>query len=106
VKAERLEREFSERAVPNGDGLLLFRQADALTLVSRAAEEGVPIREIAGFRLGESTTEPLAEHREDFSSAVAEGHGCWREAEEFVGRRDAPGVLFRLRLGSDPIEAV
>jgi len=106
MKAERLEREFADRAVPGHGGLLLLRPEDALALVSRAAEEGVPILGVDGFLLTESSTESPLEHLADFSSRVADGHGCWQEADAFIQARRNLGLVFELTLGDDPIEAV
>jgi len=106
VKAERLEREFADRAVPTGSRRLLLSPADALALVNRAAEEGVPIVGIDGLRVGESSTEPALEHIAEFATAVAQGHGCWQDAEAVIRGRRAPGLVFALALGDDPVEAV
>jgi hypothetical protein len=113
VKAELLEREFAPRRVSNAGGLLL-RSADALELIDRAAEEGVPIVAIDGVRVSaerggspaDSPVESRAERLADFSSAVAEGHGCWDHAEAFVRERSSRGLVFGVSLGDDPIEAV
>jgi len=43
VNATDLEREFAVRAVPYSGGLLLLRPDDALALVRRSAQVGVPI---------------------------------------------------------------
>jgi hypothetical protein len=42
----------------------------------------------------------------DFAAAVAEGHGCWEDAEAFVRARRRQGLVFEVMLGDDPIEAV
>ena len=106
MKAARLAREFANRAVAHKGNLLLLRPVDALALVSRAAEEGVPIVGIDGLRVSETATESPIEHLADFSAAVADGHGCWEEAEAFIRERSELGLVFELTLGSDPIEAV
>ena len=106
MKAARLAREFANRAVPHSGNLLLLRPGDALALVSRAAEEGVPIVGIDGVRVSATATESPIEHLADFSAAVAGGHGCWQDAEKFIRERDALGLVFELTLGSDPIEVV
>ena len=49
MKAARLQTEFAPRGVPNSGGLLLLRAPDAIALVNRAAEEGVPILGVDGF---------------------------------------------------------
>ena len=109
MKAELLEREFAPRRVPNADGFLL-RSADALELIDRAAEEGVPIVAIDGVRVSADRADvPVAsapERLADFSSAVAEGHGCWDHADAFVRERSSRGLVFGVTLGGDPVEAV
>ena len=116
MKAELLEREFAPRRVPNAEGLLL-RSQDVLELIDRAAEEGVPIVAIDGVRVGADrdgspadrvagVVERAPERLADFSSSVAEGHGCWDHAEAFVRERSSRGLVFGVRLGDDPIEAV
>ena len=106
MKAERLEREFADRGVPDRGGLLLLRPEDALALVDRAAEEGVPILGVDGRLLSETSTASPLEHLADFTSRVAEGHGCWQEAEAFIQARRDRGLVFELTLGDDPVEAV
>jgi hypothetical protein len=106
VKAERLEREFAPRGVANRGGLLLFHLADAVALVQRAADEGVPILGVRGFLSSEDATVSPPEQVADFSQAVAEGHGCWQAAEAFIRARDERGRVFSLTLGDDPVEAV
>ena len=106
MKAERLQREFASRGVSHTGGLLLLRAPDAIALVNRAAEEGVPILGVDGFFVTATTTEAPVEHIVDFSSAVAEGHGCWQDAETFIQQRATTGLVFELTLGDDPVEAV
>jgi hypothetical protein len=106
MKAERLEREFASRGVQPSGGLLLLAPADALALVQRAADEGVPILGVDGLRVREGTTESPLEHLADFSASVAEGHGCWEAAETFIRAREGEGLVFEITLGSDPVEAV
>ena len=105
MKADLLAQEFTPRAVGGaraGAGGLLLRPADALELVDRAAEEGVPIVRIDLADVAPGTNEPPA----DFSAAVAQGHGCWHEAEAYIKGRVDRHPLFRFTLGDDPIEAV
>lgn len=106
MKAERLEKEFASRSVPHRAGLLLFQPDDAIDLVRTAADEGVPILGLDGFRVTKSTTESPPEHLADYSDRVAAGHGCWQEAEAFIRERQEAGLLFEVTLGDDPIEAV
>src|SRR5829696_6900451 len=106
MKAERLEGEFAPRAVPRSGGLLLLGPQDALALVSRAAEGGVPILAVDGLRVHDAGPESPLEHLADYSSRVAEGHGCWEEAEAFIRARSDLALVFELTLGDDPVEAV
>src|SRR3954468_2955511 len=106
MKAERLEREFADRAVAERGGLLLLRPEDALALVDRAAEEGVPILGVDGLLVTEASTAAPLEHLADFSSRVAQGHGCWQEAEALIQEHRGRGLVFELTLGDDPVEAV
>jgi hypothetical protein len=106
MKAERLASEFADRAVPYVGGLLLLGPADALELVDRAAEEGVPILGVDGLRVDKAATTSPIEHTADFSPRVAEGHGCWEEADAFIRQRAGLGLSFELTLGDDPVEAV
>ena len=106
LKAERLHGEFAPRGVAHAGGLLLLRAPDAIALVNRAAEEGVPILGVDGFVVTPASTESPVEHVADYSSAVALGHGCWQDAESFIQDRAATGLLFELTLGDDPVEAV
>jgi hypothetical protein len=105
MKAELLEKEFAERRVPDGEGLVL-RPPDALALVDRAAEEGVPILSVDGMYVSPPAAESPLENLADFSSAVAEGHGCWEAADAFIRARSTLGLVFELTLGDDPVEAV
>jgi hypothetical protein len=106
MKAERLEGEFAPRAVPHTGGLLLLRPQDALALVSRAAEEGVPILGVDGLRVHDTGTESPLERLADYASRVADGHGCWKEAEAFIRAQSDLALVFELTLGGDPVEAV
>jgi hypothetical protein len=106
MKAERLESEFASRNVSPRGGLLLLRPADAVALVRSAADEGVPILGVDGLRVSDAQTESPVEHLADYSRRVAEGHGCWQDAEAFILEREEAGLVFELTLGSDPLEVV
>jgi hypothetical protein len=106
MKAEMLEREFRPRCAAPAQNRLLLRAADALALVDRAAEEGVPIVRVDGVRLAAQGAEASPEHAADFSPAVAEGHGCWEDAEAFIRARSDADLVFELTLGDDPVEVV
>ncbi len=104
MKADLLTHEFASDAVPNADGRLLLDPGDTLALISRATEEGVPIVAVRGVVDGRVAG--AAPESADFAAAVAEGHGCWADADAFVRARRAKGLVFELTLGDDPIEAV
>jgi hypothetical protein len=106
MKADLLEREFRSRSAVPSQSLLLLSRADAVALVDRAAEEGVPILGIDGFRVAGQSIEPDLDETADYSTAVAEGHGCWEDAEAFLRSRSDTGLVFELTLGSDPVEVV
>jgi hypothetical protein len=106
VKAERLEREFASRRVPANGGLMLFEPAVALALIDRAAEEGVPILGVDGCFVTDGRVESPLSHTADFSAAVAQGHGCWADAEAFIRERGDLGLVFEVGLGDDPVEVV
>jgi len=106
MKADMLEREFAPRAVTFEEGLLLLRPADAIELVNRAADEGVPILGIDGVRASTLGTKAPLEQFADYSAAVKEGHGCWEEAETFIRARGDRELVLEVLLGDDPIEAV
>lgn len=105
MKADLLIEEFSRLGARGRDGLLLG-PADALALVGRAAEEGVPIVGVNGVRADRDRTPSPPGHLADFSAAVAEGHGCWAEADAVIRRERDGSLLFELTLGDDPLEAV
>ncbi len=106
MKADELKREFSSWSVPHeGDGPLLAPD-DALALVARAAEEGVPILRVAGRRAAQGAVDDSPDHRVDYGDAVGQGHGCWEGAAAFIEARRALGLVFEVSLGDDPIEAV
>jgi hypothetical protein len=106
VKAERILGEFTTEQVPCREQVLLLRASDAVALVADAAEEGVPIVAVQGVRVSDQGIESPTDHLADYSKAVAEGHGCWAEAEAFIRARAGSGLVFVVRLGDDPIELV
>lgn len=106
MKAERLYTEFREWSVPVADDRLLLRADDAVSLIGEAADEGVPVVGITGARVHAGRAEETAEHRADFSASVAEGHGCWAEAEAWVRARARDDLAFAIALGGDPLELV
>jgi hypothetical protein len=106
VKADLLVREFADRIVQPNDGRLVLQPADAIELVDRAAEEGVPIVRVAGARATEAPVALAIEREADFSPQVRAGHGCWQDADAFIRERSGLGLVFELMLGDDPVEAV
>lgn len=107
MKAEILQTEFASRGIPHdGDGLFLL-PPDALALVNRAADEGVPIMSVSALSPAADATGALPLQRlADFSPRTAEGHGCWEEAESVIRERSTVGAAFHLTLGDDPVEIV
>lgn len=110
MKADLLAQEFASEALPNADGRLLLDPGDTLALISRATEEGVPILRVRGVRLTDGraarAAEQGTEQAADYRAGVAEGHGCWDDAEAFVRARRGQGLAFEVTLGGDPVEAV
>lgn len=106
MKAKKLRSEFGPRAVEHSGELLLLKPADALDLITRATEEGVPIVGLHAFAMDAPGTQPRLEQAIDYADAVTDGHGCWHDAEDFIRQRAALGLVFEVLLGSDPIEAV
>jgi hypothetical protein len=102
MEADSLYREFAGRAVPNGASRLLLRVEDAMELVNRSAEAGVPVVEVDAFRLDEDVS---PDDVADFSAAVCDGHGCWTDAEVFIRDHADRGLAFEITLGDDPINA-
>ena len=106
MKAELLHEEFAPRSLATGAERLLLRPADAVDLIDRAAEEGVPIVRVDRADLPPERGDVALERVADFSAAVAEGHGCWDEAEHVIRSPQEREVAFELTLGDDPIEVV
>jgi hypothetical protein len=106
VKADLLNREFAPRAVPHAGGPLRLTPDDALALVDRASEEGVPILTVDALTVAPDREVRRTPHRADFSATVAEGEleddvAVAPRADEVVGVRPAA-----VPLGDDPLEAV
>ncbi len=102
MEADSLYREFAGRGVANGGSRLLLRADDAMELVNRSAEAGVPVVEMDAFRVGADVS---PDDVADFSAAVGEGHGCWTDAEVFIREHADRGFAFEITLGDDPINA-
>ena len=108
IKADRLEDEFRPQGRAGTDGALLLWSTEAIDLVNRAADEGVPIVRITCVipGNGQPSRDASVEHRADYSREVCDGHGCWEAAEAFIRRRGELGLLFRVELGDDPLEII
>jgi hypothetical protein len=106
MKAELLDLEFKPRGIEYSTGRVLLLPVDAIALVNRAADEGVPILSVDAFHVNTAPVESRLEHFIDFSEAAKQGHGCWEEADAFIRERSDLGFLFEIALGGDPIEAV
>lgn len=106
VKAEQLTEEFRGRGRVGNDGSLLLWSNDAVDLVNRAADEGVPILSIAVVAPAAKGSEAALDHRADYRREVSDGHGCWESADAFIRRRGELGLLFRIELGDDPLQIV
>jgi hypothetical protein len=99
VTADELEDEFQAKVVQYSYGLLLLPPDDAVALIRRAAESRIGILGIDGMLIGPGETVSPIEHIIDFSTAHSRGDGCWAEAEDFIGQRSEPGLVFEVVLG-------
>ena len=106
VKAELLKEEFRERGRTGTDDSLLLWSTDAVDLVNRAADEGVPILAINVVAPAGKSADAALDHRADYRHEVSDGHGCWEAADAFIRRRGELGLLFRIDLGDDPLQIV
>ena len=106
VKADQLKEEFRDRGRIGSDGSLLLWSTDAVDLVNRAADEGVPILAISVVAPAGKPADAALDHRADYRHEVSDGHGCWEAADAFVRRRGELGLLFRIDLGDDPLQIV
>jgi hypothetical protein len=106
MNADDLEYEFASCAVPNGGGLLLLAVDDAVALVRRAADSGIPIFGVDGMFVSARGTESPIKHIADYSAAVAAGDGSWGWAEAFINERRPLGMVFEVVLGKPGAAAV
>lgn len=106
VKADQLKEEFRERGRTGSDDSLLLWSTDAVDLVNRAADEGVPILAINVIAPTGKSADAALDHRADYRHEVNDGHGCWEAADAFIRRRGELGLLFRIDLGDDPLQIV
>jgi hypothetical protein len=65
--------------------------ADAIELVDRAAEEGVPIPRVSGVSTTDTAVELPITREGDFSSPVRDGHGCSQGADTLIREQSALG---------------
>ena len=105
MKAERLDAEFRPRRVTYVGGLVLLHAHDAIALVRRAADEGVPILGVNCLIVSPGSAEEPIDQIADFSAAVGAGHGCWEDAEAHIAARALGPYVFEVTLGDDPVEA-
>jgi hypothetical protein len=103
MDAEDLEQEFKSRALQYGGGLLLLNADDAIALIRRAADAGIPILGVDGMLMNESRTDSAIENIADYSPAVASGDGCWSQAADFIERHRPPGLVFEVTLGKSGV---
>jgi len=106
VKANQLKEEFRDRGRTGSDGALLLWSNDAVDLVNRAADEGVPILAISLVAPAGKSADAVVDHHADYRHEVSDGHGCWEAADAFIRRRGELGMLFRIELGDDPLQIV
>ena len=106
VKAELLIGEFRDRGRIGSDDSLLLWSNDAVDLVNRAADEGVPILAISVIAPAGKASDAALDHRADYRHEVSDGHGCWEAADAFIRRRGELGFLFKIELGDDPLQIV
>ena len=99
MNREKLEAQFADRGVPYSGGLLVLRADDAIELIRAAERAHVPILGVDGFYISPTETVSPLEHLADFSTGVAAGRGCWRDAEAFIDSRRALGLTFEVSLG-------
>lgn len=105
MKPIDLQREFISRAVLYTGELMLLAANDALALVGRAAQLGVPILGVDALFLSRRGTESPIEHTADFSVAVSAGDGCWEQADAFIEERRSLGMVFEVVLDEPTLPA-
>lgn len=88
--------EFKSRGIVRG-GILILGPHEALAMVARAHEQGVPILGVDGFWITEQTTQPDMEHILDLGHVQS----SWREAEEFIRSRADTGLMFEVVADED-----
>jgi hypothetical protein len=100
-KADRIEREFTNRAILRG-GLLLLQPSDAIDMVQRCRQESLAILGIDAFKITATATQPVIEDSIDFSGETRAVHSLnvWQEAEQFLRNRQNKGLVFEIVLDS------
>jgi hypothetical protein len=87
-----LRSEFARRGILRG-GTLIMLPSDALAMVERARELGVPVLGVDGFWITETTTRPDLAHTIDLSGDANKG---WDEAARFIAERFDGGLMFEV----------
>jgi hypothetical protein len=85
-----LRSEFEQRGIVRG-GTLILPPADALAMVKRARELGVPVLGVDGFWITDDTTQPDLGHTIDLGSGTN-----WDEASRFIAERSHLGLMFEV----------
>jgi hypothetical protein len=92
----RIQEEFRARAIIRC-GTLLLKPADAIEMVRRCRERGIEVSGIDGFRLTETTTQPLLDEILDLQTEDDKyRHRCWEEAERFLRERMQTDLYFEV----------
>ena len=74
-------------------GTLILTASDALAMVTRARQLGVPIYGVDGFWITDDTTRPDLGHSIDLGSGVGTS---WDEAADFISQRSDLGLMFEV----------
>jgi hypothetical protein len=98
MSRSKIEAEFASRAIVRG-GLYLLRPLNAVQFVHRCREESIEILGIDGFKITETTTQPLMEQSVDFSSSNSlspVGTNTWDQAIAFLIERKELDLFFEV----------
>ena len=74
-------------------GTLILPPADALAMVERARELGVPVLGVDGFWITDETTQPDLGHTIDLGRGTGTS---WDEAARFIAERSDLGLMFEV----------
>ncbi len=77
-------------------GVLFLQPKVALALVRAARERGVRVLGIDGFKLTETTVQPVMEESIDLSADPRDWDRSWALAEDFLARRMSTGLYFEV----------